>query len=189
LDFGLQERNTLGVVNLSEQEMQAMMVIDDPETLELRRPKNVWINLIIVLVAIGLLVEGSVPSAIIFMLGTVITLLVNYPNPKNQKAPIDRNASEANQVLISYITMPSTTAWCLSSRICLRIYPVTTSIGVSNRSIFPPVQPTSAFLIRTTWFNRRGMGRLAEKGLVVSLGIFIVYVITAAIFGLLPIFQ
>ena len=108
--FGLQERKTLGVVNLSEQEMQAMMVIDDPETLELRRPKNVWINLIIVLVAIGLLVEGSVPSAIIFMLGTVIPLLVNYPNPKNQKAPIDRNASEANQVLISYITMPSTTA-------------------------------------------------------------------------------
>lgn len=33
------------------------------------------------------------------------------------------------------------------------------------------------------------MGRLAEKGLVVSLGIFIVYVITAGIFGLLPIFQ
>lgn len=98
------------MVNLSEQEMQAMMVIDDPETLELRRPKNVWINLIIVLVAIALLVEGSVPSAIIFILGTVITLLVNYPNPKNQKARIDSNASEANQVLISYITMPSTTA-------------------------------------------------------------------------------
>src|SRR5699024_11432560 len=75
--FGLQERKALGVVNLSEQEMQAMMVIDDPETLELRRPKNVWINSIIVLVAIALLVEGSVPSAIIFMLGTVITLLVN----------------------------------------------------------------------------------------------------------------
>lgn len=98
------------MVNLSEQEMQAMMVIDDPETLELCRPKNVWINLIIVLVAIALLVEGSVPSATIFMLGTVITLLVNYPNPKNQKARIDSNASEANQVLISYITTPSTTA-------------------------------------------------------------------------------
>ena len=99
--FGLQERKTLGVVNLSEQEMQALMVIDDPETLELRRPKNVWINSIIVLVAIALLVEGSVPSAIIFMLGTVITLLVNYPNPKDQKARIDSNASEANQVVMT----------------------------------------------------------------------------------------
>src|SRR5699024_980102 len=99
--FGLQERKALGVVNLSEQEMQAMMVIDDPETLELRRPKNVWINSIIVLVAIALLVEGSMPSAIIFMLGTVITLLVNYPNPKDQKARIDSNASEANQVVMT----------------------------------------------------------------------------------------
>lgn len=240
--FGLQERKTLGVVNLSEQEMQAMMVIDDPETLELRRPKNVWINSIIVLVAIALLVEGSVPSAIIFMLGTVITLLVNYPNPKDQKARIDSNASEANQVVMTVfgagIFMGILNATGMSDAIATSLIaiipeslsgfyglivaiisapgtyflhndafyygmmPILSEAGYAygftplqltfasligqSFHLFSPLVPFSYVLLGLTGVE---WGDWQKKGLVVSLGIFIVYVITAAIFGLLPIFQ
>jgi len=240
--FGLQERKTLGVVNLSEQEMQAMMVIDDPETLELRRPKNVWINSIIVLVAIALLVEGSVPSAIIFMLGTVITLLVNYPNPKDQKARIDSNASEANQVVMTVfgagIFMGILNATGMSDAIATSLIaiipeslsgfyglivaiisapgtyflhndafyygmmPILSEAGYAygfaplqltfasligqSFHLFSPLVPFSYVLLGLTGVE---WGDWQKKGLVVSLGIFIIYVITAAIFGLLPIFQ
>ena len=77
------------------------MVIEDQETLDIRRPKNVWINAIIVFVAIGLLIANVIPSAIIFMVGTVVALLVNYGSLTLQKERIDNNASEANQVVMT----------------------------------------------------------------------------------------
>lgn len=99
--MGRSERNRLGVLNLSDREIEQLMIIEDPESLELRRPKNVWINAILVFVAIGLLIANTVPSAIIFMVGTVLALLINYGSPKLQKARIDSNASEANQVVMT----------------------------------------------------------------------------------------
>ena len=74
--MGRSERNRLGVLNLSDREIEQLMIIEDPESLELRRPKNVWINAILVFVAIGLLIANTVPSAIIFMVGTVLALLI-----------------------------------------------------------------------------------------------------------------
>lgn len=240
--FGLQERKALGVVNLSEQEMQAMMVIDDPETLELRRPKNVWINLMIVLLAIALLVEGSIPSAIIFMLGTVISLLINYPHPKDQKARIDSNASEANQVvmtvfgagifmgilngtgmsdaianslitiipeslsgfygfIVAVISSPGT-YFLHNDAFYYGMMPILSEAGYAYG--FTPLQLTFASLIGQAFhlfsplvpfsYVLLGLtdvewGEWQKKGLVVSLGIFIVYVVTAAMFGLLHIVQ
>lgn len=99
--MGRKERQRLGVANLTDEELEGIMEIKDPAVLELRRPQNVWINAIIALGAIALLVWGGIPSAIIFMIGTVITLLINYPTVKEQKARIDGNAAEANQVVMT----------------------------------------------------------------------------------------
>lgn len=99
--IGRGERKRLGVVNLSNNELEKLMVIEDQETLDIRRPKNVWINAITVFVAIGLLIANVIPSAIIFMVGTVIALLVNYGSLTLQKERIDNNASEANQVVMT----------------------------------------------------------------------------------------
>lgn len=83
--MGRKERQRLGVANLTNEELESIMEITDPTLLALRRPQNVWMNAIIAMIAIGLLVWGGIPSAIIFMIGTVMTLLINYPTVKEQK--------------------------------------------------------------------------------------------------------
>ena len=82
--FGLQERKALGVVHLSDKEMEEMMIIDDPEVLGAAQPKNNWINLIIVIITIVLLVLDKIPSAIIFMVGAVVATVVTTPSPRTR---------------------------------------------------------------------------------------------------------
>lgn len=99
--MGRGERKRLGVVDLSHSDLDKMTEITDPEVQVIRRPKNVWMNAIITFGAVGLLIWGIVPSAIIFLIGSVITLLVNYPNVADQKKRIDGNAAEANSVVMT----------------------------------------------------------------------------------------
>ena len=176
------------------------------------------------------------------MLGTVITLLVNYPNPKDQKARIDSNASEANQVVMTVfgagIFMGILNATGMSDAIATSLIaiipeslsgfyglivaiisapgtyflhndafyygmmPILSEAGYAygftplqltfasligqSFHLFSPLVPFSYVLLGLTGVE---WGDWQKKGLVVSLGIFIIYVITAAIFGLLPIFQ
>lgn len=104
--MGKAERKRLGITELTHDEIEALVAIDDPETLAIRRPKNFAFNGILTIVLIAWLVAGSfiaeieVPSLMLFMVGTCIALLVNYPNLKDQSARIGANGGDAVQVVI-----------------------------------------------------------------------------------------
>ena len=104
--MGKKERARLGITELSEAELDELTTISDPETLEKRRPKNFAINAVMTVVLIGLLVGGSFIKAIevqplaLFLIGTALALVINYPNLKDQAKRIGDNAGDAVQVVL-----------------------------------------------------------------------------------------
>lgn len=104
--MGKKERARLGIVNLTEDEILTMTSITDPELLDIRRPKNFIFNGILTIGLIAWLVAGSfipaigLPPLLLFLVGTCIALMVNYPNLKDQSNRIGANGGDAVQVVI-----------------------------------------------------------------------------------------
>lgn len=104
--MGKKERARLGVIQLTEEELTELTVITDESVLALRRPQNILFNAFLTLLLVGWLIVGSfveaieMPPLVLFMLGTCIALLVNYPNLKDQSKRIGENAGDAVQVVI-----------------------------------------------------------------------------------------
>lgn len=98
--MGKKERARLGIVKLSDAEIQSLVAPKSEEEEALKRPSKVTFNWILTLILIVFLLRGWLPSLTIFMIGTVIALMVNYPNLKDEKARIADNAGDALQVVI-----------------------------------------------------------------------------------------
>ena len=62
---------------------------------KLERPRLYYFNIALVLVAVGVLISGIAPPHIIFMIAFAISLIVNYPNPKDQGERINAHAKAA----------------------------------------------------------------------------------------------
>ena len=65
------------------------------EEKDLRRPRLFWVNLVLTLLLMGGMVRGAVEPVVLFMLGTVLALLLNYPHADQQRARIDAHARPA----------------------------------------------------------------------------------------------
>ncbi|WP_062804998.1 CitMHS family transporter [Enterococcus pernyi] len=104
--MGKQERDRLGITQLSNEEIEKITKITDPETVKMRCPKNFVFNGILTIVLIAWLVASSfissiaLPPLLLFLVGTCIALMVNYPNLKDQSARIGANGGDAVQVVI-----------------------------------------------------------------------------------------
>ncbi len=61
----------------------------------LRRPRLFWANLLLTLGALGTLVSGAVPPAVVFMVGAAVALLLNYPHVEEQRRRVDAHARAA----------------------------------------------------------------------------------------------
>ena len=68
----------------------------EAETL-LRRPKNFWINIVLTIVVLGTMVAlgDKLAPAIVFMVGTCLALLINYPDVDMQRQRVDAHARAA----------------------------------------------------------------------------------------------
>lgn len=66
-----------------------------PEEQALRRPKNFWINLMLTVLVVGIMVAGWLPPAVMFMLGTALALLINYPKLAMQRERVNAHAKAA----------------------------------------------------------------------------------------------
>ena len=103
--MGKKERARLGIQELTEEELNELTTISDPEVLEKRRPQNFVINAILTIVLIGWLVAGSfinsieVKPVVLFLVGTGLALMINYPDLKAQSKRIGDNAGDAVQVV------------------------------------------------------------------------------------------
>ena len=104
--MGKKERARLGIQELTEKELNELTTISDPEVLEKRRPHNFVINAILTIVLIGWLVAGSfinsieVKPVVLFLVGTGLALMINYPDLKAQAKRIGDNAGDAVQVVL-----------------------------------------------------------------------------------------
>ncbi len=61
----------------------------------LRRPQYFWPNLILTLLLMTAMVSGKIEPVVVFMLGTVLALLLNYRDPKSQRERVDAHAKAA----------------------------------------------------------------------------------------------
>ncbi|WP_086313656.1 citrate transporter [Enterococcus sp. 7F3_DIV0205] len=103
--MGRKERARLGIKQLTDEEIDAMTTVTDEETLAIRRPKIWLFNAILTISLIALLVTDSfvglgLPPLFLFLTGTVIALMVNYPVLKDQSSRIGANGGDAVQVVI-----------------------------------------------------------------------------------------
>src|SRR5581483_10871114 len=61
----------------------------------LRRPHLFWVNLMLTVVVVGLLVCGLASPAVVFMLGTAMALVINFPGSASQRERVDTHARAA----------------------------------------------------------------------------------------------
>ena len=97
--LGKKERARIGTVALDEQHIVAQYEASITEEKEMARPKLIWFNLILTVVLFITLMADVVPSAIIFMVGTALALMVNYPKSKEQSARLISSGSNAIPVV------------------------------------------------------------------------------------------
>ncbi len=94
--LGLREERRLGAAVARSDVEAAKRVLSDKE-LELRRPGNFWINIVLTLIVLGTMVAlgDKLAPAIVFMIGTCVALLINYPNVDMQRQRVDAHAKAA----------------------------------------------------------------------------------------------
>jgi CitMHS family citrate-Mg2+:H+ or citrate-Ca2+:H+ symporter len=61
----------------------------------LQRPGLFWINLFLTVVVLGAMILSPVPPVVLFMVGTALGLLINYPDAADQRARVDAHARAA----------------------------------------------------------------------------------------------
>src|SRR5699024_4792689 len=62
---------------------------------ELKRPKLLFVNLLVTAAVVAVLVTGVVDPAVCFIIGAIVVLVINYPNMKEQGQRINAHAPGA----------------------------------------------------------------------------------------------
>ncbi|MES1040826.1 CitMHS family transporter [Peribacillus simplex] len=101
--LGKKERKRLGVVYIkSAPEMKgafAEAAVASAIQDDLKRPKLIWVNLLLTLTVMVVLVMGLVPVPVLFLIGFVLASIINYPNIEQQKERIGAHAGNAITVV------------------------------------------------------------------------------------------
>ncbi len=64
----------------------------DPQAAKLARPKLLWFNVALTVFVFVLLFKTKLPNYVVFMIGDVLALIVNYPDVKEQEARLQAHA-------------------------------------------------------------------------------------------------
>ena len=62
---------------------------------QIRRPGNFWINIALTVIVLGVMISGKIDPVVMFMVGVVLALMINYPNVDMQRARVDAHAKAA----------------------------------------------------------------------------------------------
>lgn len=87
--LGKRERKRLGIQDFQYNFNQEL----NEEERKARRPKLLWLNLLLTVITIVALVKVWLPLPIIFMVAFATALVINYPNPKDQQERITEQAT------------------------------------------------------------------------------------------------
>jgi CitMHS family citrate-Mg2+:H+ or citrate-Ca2+:H+ symporter len=91
--LGRREARRLGLVRVDVPKVPLRTVSDDPNAL--RRPGRFWVNALLTVLVIAAMISGAVDPAAMFMVGTAIALVINYPSAEMQRARLDAHAKAA----------------------------------------------------------------------------------------------
>jgi CitMHS family citrate-Mg2+:H+ or citrate-Ca2+:H+ symporter len=89
--LGMKEERRLGMTANQDGELQLHRTLSDYER-SIRRPRLFWPNLLLTVVMMGGMISGKIEPVFVFMLGTVLALLINYPNATEQRERVDAHA-------------------------------------------------------------------------------------------------
>ena len=92
--LGRKEEIRLGLTAGAPAGFVQMHVLSEAEQ-AVRRPKNFWINIALTVIVLGVMISGKVDPVVMFMIGVVLALMINYPNADMQRARIDAHAKAA----------------------------------------------------------------------------------------------
>jgi CitMHS family citrate-Mg2+:H+ or citrate-Ca2+:H+ symporter len=92
--LGRREERRLGLTRGDGGAVKLKRPIKDEE-LALRRPKLFWLNLSLTVIIMVVMIGGWVDPVVMFMIGTVLALMINYPDVNDQKARVDAHAKAA----------------------------------------------------------------------------------------------
>ncbi|CAD1795190.1 citrate transporter [Xanthomonas arboricola pv. juglandis] len=105
--LGMRERRRLGVVRLPAdgnwldtsipEESDALPRVEDTE--DMKRPKLLWVNLLLTLALMAALVVGVLPMPVLFMIGFALALMINYPNLAEQRRRLVNHAGNVLSVV------------------------------------------------------------------------------------------
>ncbi|KRF60314.1 damage-inducible protein CinA [Bacillus sp. Soil768D1] len=73
-------------------------IIDEP--MDNKRPKLLWINFLLVLLIMTTLIMDLLPAPVLFLIGFILALLINYPDLEKQKERILAHSGNALIVVI-----------------------------------------------------------------------------------------
>lgn len=96
--WGKKERDRIGVLDIGQHELASTMAVN-PEVEALKRPALFWVNATITIMLLVALVLEIFPLATLFIIGTAIALVINYPSIKLQGERIAANGANAMGVV------------------------------------------------------------------------------------------
>ncbi|WP_120430043.1 CitMHS family transporter [Acinetobacter baylyi] len=106
--MGLREKKRIQVAAIHgttpfQQDCTLTDLAEDTDDGQVRKPKNFWFNIALILISIVCLAFGLFSAPYVFMLALSLVLLVNFPKPRQQIEVISRHAPQAlNMVAIIF---------------------------------------------------------------------------------------
>ena len=91
--IGRRERKRLGSITLSApvlDEPSPEVIAGDPK---IARPKLLWVNFLLTIGLMVLLILGTFPLQVLFMVASAIALMINYPSLQDQKERLTAHAA------------------------------------------------------------------------------------------------
>ncbi|GAC1332926.1 MAG: citrate:proton symporter [Collimonas sp.] len=92
--LGLKEERRLGLTKGAPAGFVHTHELTDAEK-SIRRPRNFWINIVLTVFVLGVMISGKVDPVVMFMIGVVLALMINYRNADMQRSRIDAHAKAA----------------------------------------------------------------------------------------------
>jgi citrate-Mg2+:H+ or citrate-Ca2+:H+ symporter, CitMHS family len=102
--LGQKERKRLGRVTMEDAVGKEYVLELDEESRNLKRPNLFWINLGLTCLLMVGLISDLVPLAVLFMVGTALALMINYPKISDQQDRVMKHGMNAIPTVSLVIT-------------------------------------------------------------------------------------
>jgi len=101
--LGWKEARRIAALGVDEDGVETSDAVVEQQDISLKRPKLMWFNLLFTVVLVIALVTAVLPIHVVFMLGTIIVLAVNYPDPQLQQKRIQAHAPSSIMLTVTLL--------------------------------------------------------------------------------------